>query len=413
LLLVLKFAFCNVLDEIGCEILTTDISYLKEVPPPSPVPGILTNVNVSVDILQILEIKEVDNIIKLQTELQLTWMDKRLVFNNLKEETNLNTLIPLFRESIWIPEIVFYNTEDKFESLNDEKSYAFIERRGDFIQSPREQLENAYIFKGEDNPLTIARIYDSEFLCEFDMATYPFDTQVCSIIITMKGNTDNFINIVGRHLNYSGPIDLTQYFIKEYTMQESAARNGKKALKVDLVFGRRILATILTTYLPTCLLCIVCFSTNYFKAFFFEAIVTVNLTSLLCLTTLFISVFNSLPTTSYVKMIDIWLIFNLFVPFSEVLLHTYIDSLREDGERDVNHHGKSVKVSPKHPGNVNVRDARLVDRNERLEVEARRRYYDKATARNELLLRIATKTARVGLSSIVVSRNNEHCPLPP
>ena len=75
----------------------------------------------------------------------------------------------------------------------------------------------------------------------------------------------------------------------------------------------------MTTYLPTILICLVSFCTNYFKPFFFEAIVTVNLTSLLVLTTLFISVSNSLPNTSYVKMIDIWLIFVLCMPFLEVI----------------------------------------------------------------------------------------------
>ena len=35
----------------------------------------------------------------------------------------------------------------------------------------------------------------------------------------------------------------------------------------------------------------------------------------------FISVAAGLPKTSYVKMIDIWLIFNLTVPFMEVVTH--------------------------------------------------------------------------------------------
>ena len=80
-----------------------------------------------------------------------------------------------------------------------------------------------------------------------------------------------------------------------------------------------------------------------FQDFFFEAVVTVNLTAMLVLTTMFISgkssqldyvilthflVSSNLPTTSYIKMVDIWLIFNLFLPFLEVLLHTYMDSLR-------------------------------------------------------------------------------------
>ena len=51
------------------------------------------------------------------------------------------------------------------------------------------------------------------------------------------------------------------------------------------------------------------FTTNFSQDFFFEAIVTVNLTSLLVLTTLFISVSGSLPQTAYVKMVDMWLIF--------------------------------------------------------------------------------------------------------
>ena len=45
---------------------------------------------------------------------------------------------------------------------------------------------------------------------------------------------------------------------------------------------------------------------------------------------MFINVSNNLPKTSYVKMIDIWLIFNLLLPFIEVLVHTYMDSLRSD-----------------------------------------------------------------------------------
>ena len=44
-------------------------------------------------------------------------------------------------------------------------------------------------------------------------------------------------------------------------------------------------------------------------------------------------------------MIDVWLIFNLLIPFLEVLMHTYMDSLRAEGEeREINHHGKTVTV---------------------------------------------------------------------
>ena len=118
---------------------------------------------------------------------------------------------------------------------------------------------------------------------------------------------------------------------------------------------------------------------------------TVNLTTMLVLTTMFISVSSSLPTTAYVKMIDIWLIFNLLLPFILVLLHTYMDSLRteKNGEgeaREINHHGKTITVggepdkkSEKQvgntiqvaPSNTDDRNSNLVHRNEILELQVR------------------------------------------
>ena len=53
---------------------------------------------------------------------------------------------------------------------------------------------------------------------------------------------------------------------------------------------------------------------------------------MLVLTTIFIDVSNNLPKTSYMKMIDVWLLFNLIIPFVVVLIHTYMDTLRRDDD---------------------------------------------------------------------------------
>ena len=65
---------------------------------------------------------------------------------------------------------------------------------------------------------------------------------------------------------------------------------------------------------------------------------------MLVLTTMFINVSNNLPKTSYMKMMDVWLLFNLLYPFAVVLVHTYMDTLRNDDEREFNHHGKTMKI---------------------------------------------------------------------
>ena len=40
------------------------------------------------------------------------------------------------------------------------------------------------------------------------------------------------------------------------------------------------------------------------------------------------SVSENLPTTAYVKMIDLWLIFILLKPFVDIILQTYIETMQ-------------------------------------------------------------------------------------
>ena len=87
---------------------------------------------------------------------------------------------------------------------------------------------------------------------------------------------------------------------------------------MTIILRRKIMSEMLTTYLPSALLMMITFATTFFKPFFFEAALSVNLTNMLVMTTIFISIMERLPLTSYTKMIDYWLIFCQLVPFVEV-----------------------------------------------------------------------------------------------
>ncbi len=359
---------------MDCETIIAEKSYLQAVPPSSH--NSPTVIKVDIETLQILGISEVDNTISIQLNLALVWSDHRLIMQNLNNRTFLNTLTNKQYDKIWVPKVIFRNTYNSLESLIDDRALMTITRLGDFKLTSQFSLQNAYIFKGSENPITISRVYFSEFLCDFDMAMYPFDTQQCFINLIPGGNTGEFIELVPGFLNYTGPLELTQYFIKDYKI-ENITLSSNRAVSVSISFGRRILATILTTYLPTLLLCLVCFSTNHFQPSFFEAIVAVNLTSLLVLTTLFISVYNSLPDTAYIKMIDVWLIFILLVPFFEVILHTIMDYARSNIAKDTRIHPMTL------------------DHN----LHAKHQHTDC----NLLLLRLASRAASVGLPVTVAA----------
>ena len=96
---------------------------------------------------------------------------------------------------------------------------------------------------------------------------------------------------------------------------------------------RKITSELMTTYFPSLLLTTITFATTFFKPFFFEAALSVNLTTMLVMTTIFISKMESLPPTSDIKMIDIWLILCQMVPFAEVILLTAMEYNREDDKK--------------------------------------------------------------------------------
>ena len=112
-------------------------------------------------------------------------------------------------------------------------------------------------------------------------------------------------------------------------------RLEKRKEQVHMVINlkRKIQTELLTTYLPTLLLLITTYATRFFKSEYFEASVTVNLTIMLVMTTIFTSKIEELPPTSDTKMIDIWLIFCLLVPFAFTLIQTAIECYREDTSR--------------------------------------------------------------------------------
>merc|ERR1712228_503124 len=88
------------------------------------------------------------------------------------------------------------------------------------------------------------------------------------------------------------------------------------------------------TFLPSFLMISISYATSFFRLpNFFNTAITVNLTVMLTVTTLLISVVNKLSQTSYIKWIEGWLIFAQLVPFTQVILITVIERAKEgDGK---------------------------------------------------------------------------------
>ena len=108
------------------------------------------------------------------------------------------------------------------------------------------------------------------------------------------------------------------------------AKNPGKGIRMIVTLKRKIMSEMMTTYFPSLLLMMITYATTFFKPIFFEAALSVNLTTMLVMTTIFISKMESLPPTSVTKMIDYWLILCQLVPFAQVVLLTVKEFLRKE-----------------------------------------------------------------------------------
>ena len=99
------------------------------------------------------------------------------------------------------------------------------------------------------------------------------------------------------------PLELTQYRIVSWQLvyydeglyeSENWITNfhniddENNGIKMEVTFQRILTNELLTTYLPSFFLLGICYATTFFKQYYFEAAVTVNLTVMLVATTLFI-----------------------------------------------------------------------------------------------------------------------------
>ena len=61
-----------------------------------------------------------------------------------------------------------------------------VSREGQYEISEDVEAKNVYIYKGKENTLKINRVYSTEWLCDYEMTNYPFDTQVFSSILYLS-----------------------------------------------------------------------------------------------------------------------------------------------------------------------------------------------------------------------------------
>ena len=223
----------------------------------------------SCDVMVIQDIQEVSQYMELKFRITMQWVDARVTYYNIKEDENMNSLSLDEQLSLWTPTIVFWNTKQQLRTKNDKNTFASIKQEGEGSIIGKEVNEDIAVFNGKETLIRINRVYSIRFYCEYDMRWYTFDQQTSQIQMVMDGVLENYADLLPGVVQFSGPQELTQYYIMSYDMKKADIQ-GRKRVVVSITLGRRLLGTFLTVYFPTILLSVIGYATNLFKVFFFE-----------------------------------------------------------------------------------------------------------------------------------------------
>ena len=177
-------------------------------------------------------------------------------------------------------------------------------------------------YEGVDNPITMSSVYQEDFICSFDaIKRYPFDKQICSVTLFIHDAETDFVHLSPQTIIDNGPADVGQYQVKGWVF-EKITINNENGLMFSVQLQRNILRIFFITYMPTILMNLINQATNYIDNHF-DLLLTINITCMMVLASVYVSVSNNLPLTAEIKYVEIWLLFNLAYPVLVVLSENF------------------------------------------------------------------------------------------
>ncbi|XP_037775622.1 uncharacterized protein LOC119572590 [Penaeus monodon] len=159
----------------------------------------LTAVNVTVLLLEVLEINVHDRAFLLKMVFNTKWHDERVSLSDLSHR-NSDNMLP--GDSLWSPDIDF---QIKFLAGEQamEKPRIQAEKNGPGRIHVHGSFESYDYNAGDEATLVKVESFVLSFRCRFDLRLYPFDVHVCHIDFMMQGHLQSFKPYFS-HVNLAG-----------------------------------------------------------------------------------------------------------------------------------------------------------------------------------------------------------------
>ncbi|XP_042213264.1 uncharacterized protein LOC121860243 [Homarus americanus] len=327
-------------DEENCTTISFSDRYHNYRPPPGVTFRTPLQIVPVVDLIRFSKIDDINLAFNMEIEISLSWPDRNLKFKNIKSEEGKNKLNEQEVEKIWSPEVEFLNVNNG--ELKMLKTGVYVKQTGNPDPPLFYDVQMDTIYQPSSGQLVQRRQYYGSFNCHFKLFRYPFDTQTCIIVVKLASADTTVLELKNSSVVYSGMAELPKYEVQNIKISLKN-RSGYAVIEVMFQLERRWSLLMLTIFLPTFLLLGIGYGTLFIKLAVFQARAVMTLTTLLVLYTLFNQVSSGLPDTAYIKMLDLWFFFCIFVIFSIIVIHITVEHLDKEPETPKT---RTVQVSP-------------------------------------------------------------------
>ena len=345
-----KFDCLDLSDEDDCNFVVLPKGIYKKSLPPL-VDGNSVQLHFSIFLMNINKI-ELPSTFDAKIQLVIKWTDYRLTYKDLNEDINI--ISEDTKNELWLPPAMFSNTLYNEMIANDYKTTIDIIQKGKSEHSHQGDLHEAVFFKGSENQIRYSRVYRMLFQCDFDLLHYPFDEQECNIDVELPQYFKNYVDFWPNATNNNTTFELEQFQIEKITI---IGLNNHTLVRSIVQMKRMPAYFIATMYLPTFCITLMSLATLFIDQAHFDAIITVVLSCMLVMYTLFQSISADMPSTAYLKLLDYWLIFGILLPFFVFIVEVINELINENSENNV-----SPQMYPKltKPKNYCIKIGRIV-----------------------------------------------------
>ena len=161
------------------------------------------------------------------------------------------------------------NTEDRthtsaFAGEEENLVEAKIIDNTAFTLEPNGNHYKSFAYKGSNVLISKSNMYTINFICNFNWADYPFDSQLCRMELLLKNAGAHEIDLDESTISHLAEYSTFSLYLEDTSVAELA---NKTLITVSIRLERNFNPLLLNTYLPTFILTVINQLTNYFTGY--------------------------------------------------------------------------------------------------------------------------------------------------